>query len=52
MLTTGVELLTTEFLLAGCVPNIVDDQASIGLKLKRVDFDTDCSVVLLFEFTG
>lgn len=44
--------LTAELFLAGCVPNVVDDQAAVGLKLQWVDFDTDGGVVLLFEFAS
>lgn len=42
---------TTELLLSRRVPNVEDDGAVGGVELERVDLDTECSNVLLLEFS-
>lgn len=43
---------TTEFLLAGRVPDVEADRPTIGMKDQRMDLDSQSGDVFLLEFAG
>jgi len=43
---------TTKLFLTGGVPHVEADCAKVGGKLERVDLNTECGNVFLFEFTS
>jgi len=43
---------TTELLLSGSIPDVEADLSRRGVETKWVDFDSDCSNVLLFELSS
>ena len=43
---------TSELLLAGCVPNVEPDLATVGVEHQRMDFYAQSGHILLFELAG